>query len=280
MSIEPDGRQSRADLAEALRRLRKAAGLSQERLAVRCAMSQSKYSRIESNRVVPSVLDVERVLKALKIPSEAARDLITLARQANVEHTSWRAVAELGLWRKQSELKALAQLCTLQRLFNPAIPSGLLHVPEYARAALSPVVDSSPARDVDKAVSARLNRQTVLNDPNREFQFVLTEQAVRWKRAPRHAMADQCAHMAELSLRPNIDIAIVPQTAEVSGAALNSFVIYDDRLVIEELFSGEVALSDPRDISHHENLFDFFRSHALSGERARALLLSARDQFM
>ncbi|MGH3950076.1 MAG: helix-turn-helix domain-containing protein [Pseudonocardiaceae bacterium] len=280
MTIEPDTRQSRSDLAGTLRKLRKAAGLSGERLAVRCAMSQSKISRIESGRALPTVLDVDRILTALEVPGEIATELLALARRANVEHTSWRSVAEMGLWRKQAELKSVAEHSKEVRHFLPAIPSGLLHVPEYARAALSAKVCSDPVRDVEKAVKARLDRQAVLDDPSRSFVFLMTEQAVRWKRASRNVMARQCDHMVELSERPNIDIAVVPHSAEVPGAPMNSYVIYDDRLVIAELFSGEVALRDPRDVRYHLDLFDFFLEHALTGSRSTAFLLSVRDDFM
>lgn len=103
MTIEPDEQHARSDLANTLRKLRKAAGLSGERLAVRCAMSQSKISRIESGKILPSVVDVERILTALDVPAEAAGELLALARHANVQHTSWRAVAEIGIWRKQED---------------------------------------------------------------------------------------------------------------------------------------------------------------------------------
>jgi transcriptional regulator with XRE-family HTH domain len=280
LTIEADGQNAQADLAKTLRELRRASGLSGERLGARCAMSQAKISRIERNRIVPTVLDVERILSALQVPTEQANELIALARQANVEHTSWRAVAEIGLWRKQIELKSLAESCAVQRLFLPAMPSGLIQIPDYARAALSPSVDSSPARDIDKAVRARLERQTVLADMSRRFLFLLTEQAVRWQMADRRIMTKQCEHMVELSTRPNIDIAVVPRIAETPEAALNSFVIYDDRLVIAELFSGEVELRDPRDIAHHRDIFDFFYERSLVGDRARELIMSVRNEFM
>lgn len=279
MNTEPNDR-SRTDLAGTLGKLRRAAGLSGERLAVRCAMSQAKISRIERGKTLPTVQDVERILRALDVPLNLASELMALARRANVEHTSGRALAELGLWRKQAELKALAESCEVQRLFLPAIPSGLLQVPEYARAALAPVVGSSPARDVDRAVQARLDRQSVLDDPARRFVFVLTEQAVRWRYAARSVIAEQCEHMARLSERPNIDIAVIPLNAEIPNAPLNTFVVYDDRLVLAEVFSGEVSLTDPKDIAHHAELFDFFYKHALTGDRARSALLSARDDFM
>ncbi|WP_184725236.1 helix-turn-helix domain-containing protein [Saccharopolyspora phatthalungensis] len=88
MSIEPDARRASSDLADTLRKLRKAAGLSGERLAVRCAMSQAKISRIERGKTIPSVVDVERILQALEVPPDATDEIVALARRANVEHIS------------------------------------------------------------------------------------------------------------------------------------------------------------------------------------------------
>ncbi|WP_084628579.1 helix-turn-helix domain-containing protein [Amycolatopsis nigrescens] len=278
----PDDEQRHGDteLAEALRRLRKAANLSGERLAVRCAMSQSKISRIERGRILPTVVDVERILKALEVPSEVGRELVVLARRANVQHTSWRAAAEMGLWRKQTELKALAESSTVVRQFLPATASGLIQTEEYARYSLTPLIEGNPTRNVERAVQARIDSQKALQDEACAFHFLLTEQAVRWGRASPAVMARQCAHMAEVSERPNIQLAIIPWTASILPSPLNVFVVYDERLVLVELFSGEVALRDPLDVSYHLNLFDFFLSHALTGNDATAFLRSVSDEFM
>lgn len=277
-----DGRQHAAtpDVGTVLQQLRKAAGLSQDRLAVRCAMSQSKVSRIERGKELPSVEDVERLVKALEVPGELADKLVMLARRANVAHVSGRTLAELGLWRAQTEIKRIIELCNVQRSFLPVMVGSLLQTPEYARAALTPMLPTSPVRDVDKAVAARLDQQTVLDDPTRQFHILLTEQAVRWKRIERSAMARQCAHLADLSERPNIHLGIVPLSAKVPAPPLNSFHIYDERLVIVELFSGRVDYRDPRDIQYHGDLFDFFSGHALTGDRALAFLFTTRDEFI
>lgn len=277
MTIDPDT--SRQDLAGTLRRLRKAAGLSGERLAARCAMSQSRISRIESGKQLPTVVDVDRILTALEVPADAATELLTLARRANIEHTSWRAVAEVGVWRKQEELIALTESCTVQRHFLPAMLSGLLQIPEYARAALSPVVDTDPARDVERALRARQERQAALEDESRRFIFLLAEQAVRWRYVERSVMARQCEHVAAVAERPNVEVHVVPLTATIPTGALNSYVLYDDRLVVAELLSGEVTMRDPKDVAHHRAVFDYFLKHALSGGRATAFLLAARDEF-
>ncbi|GAA4552526.1 helix-turn-helix domain-containing protein [Amycolatopsis samaneae] len=278
---QPDERpQSGTELADALKQLRKAANLSGERLAARCAMSQSKISRIERGRILPTVVDVERLLKALEVPDEIERELVALARRANVQHTSWRTAAEMGLWRQQDELKALAQSSTIVRQFLPAIPSGLLQTEEYARQVLEPTVPGDVSWNAQRAVRARMESQEVLGDTSRRFIFLMPEHAIRWNRVDREVMAAQCAHMANMSERPNLDIAVIPQSAKVRAAPLNVFVIYDERLVSAELFSGKVVLRDPRDIAYHLNLFEFFYSHALTGDNATAFLRSVSDDFM
>ncbi|MFE0025980.1 helix-turn-helix domain-containing protein [Amycolatopsis sp. NPDC059021] len=269
-----------AGLADALKRLRKAANLSGERLAVRCAMSQSKISRIERGRILPSVVDVERILKALDVPAEAGRELVTLARQANVQHTSWRTAAEMGLWRQQTELKALAESAIVVRQFLPAIPSGLLQTEEYARQVLTPTVPGDVSWNTERAVQARMESQEVLRHTSRKFVFLMPEHAVRWMRADRDVVARQCTHMAEVAELSNVDIAVIPQSAEVHASPLNVFVIYDDRLVTAELFSGEVVLRDPRDISYHLNLFAYFLDAALVGDNATAFLREVGSEIM
>lgn len=279
--LEPEsGKQGRKHLAAALRELRKAAGLSGERLGVRAAMSQSKISRIESGKIVPTVVDVERILKALEVPLEVAQELLSLARAANVDYTSWRSYARVGLWRRQAELKALAESSTAVRHFLTVIPSGLLQMRAYARAVLTPVVEGRPARDVDHVVQARLDRQEVLNDETKRFYFLLTEQSIRLKLASNSVMIEQLQRMIELVERPNIELTVLPIQVLLDDLPLNSFVIYDDRLVMIELFSGGVALRDPQEISYHLNLFEYFNNRALAGGEAQQFIEDVADEFM
>src|SRR4051794_1766958 len=72
--------QDRCDLATALRDLRTASGLSGERLARRCGMSQSKVSRIETGRLLPTVVDVDRMLTALGVDTATRTGLLALTR--------------------------------------------------------------------------------------------------------------------------------------------------------------------------------------------------------
>lgn len=278
--LGPDTDQHRKDLADTLRELRRAAGLSGERLAARTAMSQPKISRIESGKTLPTVSDVERIMQALEVPAEARAELLALTRSANVEYTSLRSSARMGIWRSQAEIKALVEASSVVRQFLPAIPSGIIQTPDYARAVLTPGVEGRPARDIDRAVQARLESQEALNDESRTFRFVLTEQAVRLKRAGNEIMVEQLRHLIEVMNRPNVDLSVLPSSALVNASPLNVFVVYDDRLVCTEIFAGEVALRDHRDVSYHLNLFDHFRDRAVSGNEAGELLGSISEEFM
>ena len=279
--LEPENeKRDRENLADTLKQLRKAAGLSGERLAARTAMSQSKISRIESGRALPSVADVERIMRALEVPSDARGDILAAARSANVDYVSARSAARAGIWRRQAEIKALCESSKTVRHFLPVMPSGLLQTADYARAALTPVIEGNPARDIERAVRARLDAQAALNDESRRFHFLLTEQAVRLKRAPALVMADQLRHMIEVAQRPNVDLAILSESALVGASPLNIFVVYDERFVTVEIFSGSVALRDYRDVSYHLNVFEYFRERAASGDEAVQILSSAADDFM
>ena len=106
--LEPEALGQRKDeLAVALREARKQVGLTGDRLAARCGMSQSKISKIETGKVLPSATDVERILSCLGVGKEQAADLMALARLANTEFHSVRASLRRGLHHKQRELAAL-----------------------------------------------------------------------------------------------------------------------------------------------------------------------------
>ena len=108
-------------MADALREARKAAGLTGERLAARCGISQSKISKIETSKVQATVTDVERILTALGVRQELTEELSALARLASTEYENTRASLRRGLHRKQRELAALEADSRHIRFFLPTM---------------------------------------------------------------------------------------------------------------------------------------------------------------
>jgi len=237
-------------------------------------MSQSKVSKIENGRVTPTVLDVDRILKALSVPSTVADEVLGLARLANTQFHDVRSSIRRGLHHRQRDLAALEASARQFRYFLPVMITGLLHTPAYARRSLS----RFPG-DQSETIARRLERQAVLQDESRSFCFVLTEAAIRWSLCPPTEMAEQLDHLVSVSLKPNVTVGIVPLAAEVPGTPLNTFTVYDDRLVTVETIGGLVVMHDPRDVALHLEVFEFFRGHAVADSGARAVIRQIADDF-
>jgi transcriptional regulator with XRE-family HTH domain len=261
----------RQSLAAALGDLRRAAGLSGERLARRCHMSQSKVSRIETGRLLPSVVDVERILRALDVDQATSAELLALAHVANAEYQDIRATVRRGLQHRQRELAALEADAKQMRHFLPALPTGLLQIPEYMRAAMDTPAEPA-AGDTSAAIALKLERQDVLHDKTKHFEFLLTESAVRWQLCEPSVMALQLDRLVSLSKLPNVRIGVLPLSTQVGHGPFHTFVLYDKHLVTIELFTGLLALRDPKDTDYYHSLFDFFSGHALWADKARGLL--------
>lgn len=254
-------------LAATLRELRKHAGLTGERLGARCAMSQSKISKIETGRIIPSVVDVERILHALSAPSEVLAEVTALARLANTEFQDVRSLLRKGLEKRQYELSSLEAATTNFRFFLPAMMAALISTPEYIKASLAHVRGA-----IDKAVAKKLERQSVLYDTSKNFSFVLTESAARWPICPPAVMSMQLDHLASLSHLPNVRLGIIPVLASPLRGPLNTFTVYDERLVTAETFTGAVVMRDPQDVTLHLDLFRRFEVAAISADALREML--------
>jgi transcriptional regulator with XRE-family HTH domain len=273
--FEPEELGQRKDeLATALREARKQAGLTGERLAARCGISQSKISKIETGKVLPSATDVERILTALGLGGERTAELIALARLANTEFQSVRASLQRGLHQKQRELAALEADSQHIRFFLPLMITGLLQTPEYARASLANFPGDHP-----QAVAKRLDRQAALYNPAKRFTFVLTEAAVRWQLCEPRVMAVQMGRLASLSELPNIRLGVIPLDRYVPDGPLNTFTVYDERIATAETFGGVIMMRDPRDVNYHRELFAFFEQYAAFDDEIRALLESYAQGF-
>jgi len=270
--LEPEELGARKDeLANALREARRSAGLTGERLAARCGISQSKISKIETGKILPTPTDVERILRALGTRQDLTEDLLALARLANTEFQTTRADMRRGLYRKQRELAALEAEARHIRFFLPTMITGLLQTPEYARASLGVFPG-----DQSQAIAKRLDRQATLYNRAKHFSFILTEAAVRWQLVEPAVMAVQLGRLASLSELPNIRLGIIPLTAQVPDGPLNTFTVYDERIATAETFGGVIMMRDPRDVAYHLELFAFFERYALFDDDARMLL----DQYV
>nr|WP_203689410.1 helix-turn-helix transcriptional regulator [Streptomyces sp. SID12488] len=261
-------------MAEKLRELRKRAGLTGDRLARRCNMSQSQISKFETGKKTPKLVDVERILRALDAPPELVTEVTALARIANTEWQDKRSSWRRGMEKRQTELASLESEATELRYFLPAMITGLLATPEYIRASLS----HTPG-DPSKTITRKLERQAVLYDTTKTFTFLLTEQAVRWAVVPHSALAVQIDRLTSVSHLPNIRMGVIPMGTVIPRGPMNTFSVYDDRLATVENFTGRMVFRDPRDIYEYLAVFTSFERHALFRGEAREFLEQCADRY-
>ncbi|SFC72604.1 Helix-turn-helix domain-containing protein [Streptomyces aidingensis] len=212
-------------------------------------MSQSKISKIETGRITPSLVDVERILYALDASPQLVSDVMALARMANTEWQDKRSSWRRGLEKRQAELAALEKDSTELRYFLPSMITGLLATPDYIRASLS----HSPG-DISRTVTKKLERQAVLYEQSKKFIFLLTEQAVRWNIVPAAATMVQLDRLSTLSRLPHVTLGVIPLGAQIPRGPLNTFTIYDNRLATAEIFTGRIIFQDPRDVEQYRKI--------------------------
>ncbi|WP_435185451.1 helix-turn-helix domain-containing protein [Streptomyces sp. bgisy126] len=272
---------NKAQLGSALRALRQASGREAKAVARSAVMSASKLSKIETGKVVPSAVDVERILTALGVSDEVKEEYLEIVRAAATEATeatAWRLIRRMGLHKAQQQTSALEAQMTLLRLFQSALIPGLMQTPEYIRAILSRHGLGEDA--LTRTISARIERQQALYDSTKRLHFIITEPVLRWRIVSPARMAEQIDRLIFLSRIPNIDLRIVPLSARQEDIANHAFVIRDDRTVTVETVHAEVVVTDPRDVALYVHKFEGFRSKAVAGDAMRSMLEEIRDDFL
>jgi hypothetical protein len=85
-------------------------------------------------------------------------------------------------------------------------------------------------------------------------------------------MAMQIDRLASISLLPNIRLGVIPLGGHMPACPLNTFTVYDSRIVTVETSTGAMVFRDHRDVSAYLNEFDVLEGYALFGEEARERL--------
>lgn len=250
---------SRRRLAAALKGLRTDAHLSAQALGDELGWSQSKVSKIENGRTVPSVEDVRRWLHRFSVTGDAAQDLIDVATEVSTQAVAWRDVNRGGPAARQRSRNVAEAETTGMAIYQSEVVPGLLQTPEYARTLLE-IHSLVDPHDIPAMVLSRLDRQPILFDESRPFDVVITETALRWRPGNRAVALGQLDRISVLAKLPNVSIGVITRERQETANPLHSFVLlrYPDHAQVQvETLTSELELSDPRDLAIYE---DFFRA--------------------
>jgi transcriptional regulator with XRE-family HTH domain len=274
----------RQELGAALRRLRKNADLSGEQMASALGISQSRVSRIELGQQVATPELVDNWARTARAPETERETLLGMAEEAAVELVSWRKAMARGLVRLQEDSAELEATARLHLNFQTARVAGLLQVPEYARHVFAYGWPVPPQPEIAAAVTARMNRQAILFDDSRRFEFVMTEGAVRWRLGGLSLMRAQVDRIITVSALENVTVGIIPQPAEADVWHDHEFNIADDRsddgeaVVHFETLTEGVTVTKPDEVTAFKDAFSRLRKLAVTGDDARNLLRAIAEE--
>ncbi|MET9490922.1 helix-turn-helix transcriptional regulator [Nocardia sp. NPDC006630] len=270
--------EQREALGARLRELRRDAGLTGRKLADSAGWHESKTSKIEYGKQTPSEADL-RTWCTLTGSLDEFPDLIASLRNIQAAYMEFRRVLGTGTRRRQRMLSHIEGQTQIMRWFEPMIIPGLLQTPDYIEWILGRIIRFYDIpNDIDEGVTARIERQQVLYRGTRRFSFVIAEQVLHTTAGQDSVMVEQLDRLLTAMALPRVQLGILPSAAIYEGPATNSFVMYDNKLVIVETVTAELTITQPREIALYGKLFDLLRTQTSYGEAARGLIQKAIAQ--
>lgn len=272
----------RRRLAMTLRKLRDSAGLAATEAARRVDHDASWLSRIENAEVRPHPNDVRALLALYGVDGDQAEAVIAVARQAK----------QRGWWQRYSDVLpdwfttyvGMESEASVIRTYECQMVPGLLQTRDYARAAFRGAPVPLRDDDVERQVSLRMERQSILtSDEPPVLRVVIDEGAVRRLVGGPAVMKAQIERLIEAGGSTNIQVLMLPYAAGVGFDG--SFVILnfpplpepypdaaEDRMVYVDTLTGALYLERPAEVETYAAAYEQLQALSLGPGATRDML--------
>lgn len=263
----------RLELGSELQTARTLAGLTQRELAPLLGKSQSLVARIERGERVLDLPGTREWLRLTGAPKPVRDRVIALTGAAHTETRTWAELREHDD-QQQDVARERNASASLVRNWQPTVLPGLTQTADYARHVI-PLADVADRFDHGRQLAGRIERQAVLREPGRHFEFLIAERLLRWEPAP-GVIAPQLAHLAAVAALPSVTLGVLPD--DYAGAVpWHNFVLRvpvdgSPAYVVAELIDGEHRITEPDSVLIYERLWKRMWSAAAVGDDAIALV--------
>ena len=250
--------------------------MSARTLAGILGISPATMSRIDNALgPVPGRKVIDAWLAQVGADASVRERVLALAEAAWAGATRW---SDLFADRThlQDQARERESRSVLVRNFQPTVIAGLLQTPAYMRA-LFPIADRSGRLNTAAATQARLDRQQILHEPGRRFEFLMAEDVLRW--APAEGlMTAQRDRLTQLATLSTVAIGVLPRTNR-AATPWHNFIVHtaaDGReYVTVELIHGAEQLHDEAGVRLYLALWDDLWAAAATGDDAVELIRGA-----
>jgi transcriptional regulator with XRE-family HTH domain len=268
-SLPSSRKARRAQLGAELRRLRQLSGLSEEAIARAVGSSQSAVSRMQTGSApvsLPVVLAWAAAASATEDETAELRRLLdqAIAQVTPIRHDLSAEEFTEGQHRVKMDFEATSNAISS---FQPFFVPGLLQTAAYARQVFATF---RPAETLDTDVAARLDRQPILYNPSRRFEFIMTEAALRWHAGPADVLPPQLDRIISVATLASVKVRVIPADAVWRTAPICAFTLYEERG--EEAPTATVETHSQReeteDVKPYRDELELLRQSALAGDDA------------
>ncbi|MEU9132206.1 helix-turn-helix transcriptional regulator [Kitasatospora sp. NPDC048540] len=197
-------------LGSQLRRLREGRAITREDAGYAIRASESKISRMELGRVSFKERDVADLLSLYGVNDGVEREaLLGLVREAN-KSGWWHSFTDVLPNWFQTYI-GLEEAAALIRTYEVQFIPGLLQCEEYARAIFGQSRPALAEEEVDRRVSLRMRRQSLLTEnQGPKLWAVIDEAALRRPVGGPKVMRAQVQHLIDMSEHNNVVVQVMP----------------------------------------------------------------------
>lgn len=265
----------RRRLGAELRRLRTAAGLGINDVAAHLECDPSKISRIENGRTGIRPMDLRAVLRLCGVDDEGIIDqMVKVSRESRLQ--GWWTQYSDSLNKSFADFVALEDSASSIRSYETTFVPGLLQTADYSRVlvhATNPMLDTE---QVERLLRIRAERQALLERSGFHFWAVIGEAALRHSVGSPGIRKRQFHALADLAVRPNIDIQILPLDSSIypvmtGSFNLLSFAAGDQDVAYQDVANGTVFAEAEEEVARYVYAFDQLRAAATPPLESAAL---------
>jgi len=264
-------------LAAQLRELREECGMTQEDVSERTGKDRSTLYRLENAQQRPQRSTLIQLLDLYRVEEPRRGELLGLLREAG--QRGWLQQYRSELPEVYADYIGFEEEARSMSNYESLFIPGLLQTEGYIRALLHGTWPHAPGDEVEKRVTARLERQALLNrdDPPRLWA-IMDEAAVRRLVGGRQVMHAQLDRLREAATWPNVTIQVIPFDAGSHPGMDGSFIVLefpdpaDQSIVYTESAAGSLFLEEEAEIRRYILMFEHLRAAALRPDESVSLL--------
>lgn len=260
-----------------IRRLRDAAGMSAPVAAQRLGTDRTMISNIEAGRFG---ISAERLRRLASIYECDDSELIeALAAMTGGRTRGWWDEYRGKIPPDFLDVAELEHHATSLRTLQTAHIPGIFQTEEHARALFDLFIPALPRLEVELRVAHRLARHSVVErEPGMPYTGLVYEAALHLRIGGPRVARTQLNYLLEESERPNVQLLVIPLTAEgfpMAGDTMMYATAASPHLDTVEVDSpiGAVFFDSPTQLSHFRRRLDSVEQVALNPSESRDRIL-------